>query len=66
MENITILDKDVLLLSITANSNGFMEYIHEEELVRFGKNYLHKDDFINQWLENGKRMMFNQKIERLR
>jgi hypothetical protein len=63
--NIT-MDKDILLLSIEANSNNFIEYIMEEDLIRLGKSYQDKNEFLMQWLANGRSRLRNKRIERMR
>jgi hypothetical protein len=60
------MDKDILLLSIEANSNKFIEYIMEEDLIRLGKSYQDKNEFLLQWLANGRARLRNKRIERLR
>jgi hypothetical protein len=39
LNNTITIDKDILLYSISANSNGFIELVHSEDLVRHGKRF---------------------------
>jgi len=63
--NITI-DKEILLYSIAANSNGFFEPIEDEGLIRMGTKYLPTDEFLIKYLTNGRKMMKKLEIKRLR
>jgi hypothetical protein len=66
MDNNITIDKDILLLSIEANSNNFIEYIMEEDLIRIGKRFEDKDTFLNNWRSNGRARLKNKRIERIK
>ena len=67
MDNTINIDKEILLYSIGANSNGFIEIIENEELIRVGKdNYFNTDEYLIHWLGNGRRAMKKQIVKRIR
>ena len=66
MNEIIQIDKEILLYSISANSNGFIELVQDEQLIRMGKSYFEEDDFLIQWLSNGRNMMKKEPVERIR
>jgi hypothetical protein len=66
MDNNITIDKDILLLSIEANSNNFIEYITEEDLIRIGKRFEDKNEFLMKWLANGRARLRNKRIERIK
>ena len=67
MDNNIIIDKEILLYSIRANSNGFIQIIEDEDLIKVGKdNYFTTDEYLIHWLANGRRAMKKQTIKRIR
>ena len=67
MDEIVEIDKEILLYSISANSNGFIEIIEDEDLIKVGKdNYFNTEDWLKHWKDNGRRMMKKQAIKRIR
>jgi hypothetical protein len=66
MDEIIQLDKEILLYSISANSNNFIELIEDENLIRMGRSYFNEDEFLDKWKKNGRKMMKKLPIERIR
>ena len=66
MNEVIQIDREILLYSISANSNGFIELVQDEELIRMGKSYFGEDEFLVQWIKNGRNMMKKLPVERIR
>ena len=66
LDNTITIDKDILLHTIPANSNGFIELIQDEELIRVGKKLYSQDEYLLEWVMNGRRSLKKQKINRIR
>jgi len=66
MNEVIQIDREILLYSISANSNGFIELVQDEELIRMGKSYFSEDEFLIQWITNGRNMMKKLPVERIR
>jgi hypothetical protein len=65
-DNVLSIDKDILLYSISANSNGFISFSHDEDLVRVGKSHYSQEEFLLKWLQNGRRAFKKQHVKRMR
>ena len=48
-----VVDNELLLHCISANSNNFIDYCKDTETVRYGKRKIASDLFLNKWVTNG-------------
>jgi hypothetical protein len=60
------MDKDILLLCLEANSNGFIDVDFTEDIIRVGRSYYQTDEYLRMWEENGRRLMHNKVPKRIR
>lgn len=60
-----IVDDELLLYSIEANSNGFMEYLKDTNMVRYGKRNFDSKQFLNKWVTNGLKVSNGMKPTRI-
>jgi hypothetical protein len=60
------IDEEILLYALMADSNGFREVVEDENIIRVGRQYFDDLEYIDTWLNNGRRAMKKLQVERFR